>query len=204
MGKQSLHARKKDGGYKLFFTGALEYVFTDERGTSYKQQFYAVLPRASFFYGSRRFITKCTDNVSFQSHIIGSTLLSEDKVESISFPSTKCLLSRNLYLQLWKSNSQCTIRFFRNVDGKNMFWERDVAEMQRYLSESEKKSLQTEKKSKKDKKKEEKEWRREVNLRLLHQTSDKHPQILRLLFLSEAEKNEWLEKAQKHMIGGFG
>lgn len=109
-----------------------------------------------------------------------------------------------MYLQLWKSGSQCTIRFFRNVDGKNMFWELDVTEVQRYLSENEKKHLQIEKASKKDKKKEEKEWRREVNLRLLPQTSDKHPQILRLLFLSKAEKNEWLEKAKMHKIGGFG
>jgi hypothetical protein len=36
MGNQSLLARKKDAGYKLFLNGALEYVFTDERGTPYR------------------------------------------------------------------------------------------------------------------------------------------------------------------------
>jgi hypothetical protein len=86
------------------------------------------------------------------------------------------------------------------VDGKNMFWEHDVTETQRYVSETEKKYLQIEKTSKKDKKKEEKEWRREVNLQLLPQTNEKHPQILRLLFLSEAEKNKWLDKAHMHEI----
>jgi hypothetical protein len=94
-------------------------------------------------------------------------LLSEVKVESISFPSHKCLLSRNLYLQLWESGSQYMICFFQNLNGKNTFWEHDVTEMQRFFTEIEKKHFQTEKTKKKDKKKEEKEWRREVNIRLL-------------------------------------
>ena len=157
-------------------------------------------------------------------------LLSEDELASIGYPNPKTLISENRYIQLWQHTSGYTsIRYFCNIGGKNEYREHQAVDLRRYRSKGEKKRDQgstgeSEKKGSKEKRsflrmsrtkkkddradqnenEEAKERKEEINLRVKPQTESQGSRTLTLLFLSEADKERWWEKAKIQWATGEG